>query len=220
MAPHPADEFDRHFSVRPVDKALAAKLVVQNHYLHRAPTQSFAFGIFDDLFDEVVGVVTFGPPASRNVQTGACPSDPNLVVELNRLWVSDALPRNSESWFVSRVLKLMPPRIVVSYADTSAGHVGYVYRALNFKYAGWTDMGRKTPRFDYVVPGKHSRDAFRGGTPQFTERVRRLPKVKYWTVTGDRKARAKLLKLCKWAHLDWKTLPPPTEIAPPTRLAA
>jgi hypothetical protein len=194
--------------VEAIDKATAAAIVVRHHYLHRAPVQSFAYGLIDDNGD-VVGVCTFGVPASRNVQTGACPSDPGLVIELNRLWVSDSLPRNSESWFVSRVLKMMPPRIVVSYADTSAGHAGYVYRALNFCYAGWTDMERKTPRFDYVVPGKHSREAFRGGVAQYTERVRRRPKVKYWTVSGDHRQRARLGKMMCWSRLDWKTLPPP-----------
>lgn len=32
--------------------------------------------------------------ASRHLQVGACPSDPSLVLELNRLWVHDRMPRN------------------------------------------------------------------------------------------------------------------------------
>lgn len=193
--------------VAPIPKRTAADTVVAYHYLHRAPTISYAFGLFDQ--ERLLGVVTFGVPASRAVQKGACPSDPNLVLELNRLWVSDEAPKNTESWFVSRALKLLPPRIVVSYADTAAGHVGYIYRALNFFYAGWTDMDRKTPRFDYIVPGKHSREAFRGGVAQYTSKVRREPKVKYWIVTGDSRERSRLKKLCGWALLCWKAQPPP-----------
>jgi hypothetical protein len=120
---------------------------------------------------------------------------------------------------------LLPPRIVLSYADTAAGHMGYVYRACNFFYGGWTDMDRKTPRFDYVPPTqdgdvglfgqgpavvKHSRDAFRGG---FSERVRRKPKVRYWIATGTRRDRHRLERACRWPKLSWKDQPPPTEHA-------
>lgn len=184
----------------------AATAVVANHYLHRRPPISHAFGLYRD--DKLVGAITFGTPASRHMQKGACPSDPSRVIELNRLWVSDEMPRNSETWFLARALDLLPPLIVLSYADTSRGHLGYVYRAANFFYAGWTDMERKTPRFDYVAPGKHSRDAFRNG---YTAKVRRLPKVKYWTVTGDRRARRELTRLSAWPRLSWSALPPPTQ---------
>lgn len=104
---------------------------------------------------------------------------------------------------------MLPPLIIVSYADTAHGHAGYIYRALNFNYAGWTDMERKTPRFDYVVPGKHSREAFRGGVAQFTERVRRKPKVRYWIVTGDRRQQKALRRMCAWPVMDWNQAPPP-----------
>ena len=194
--------------VAPIPPKIAAALVIDHHYMHRRPPMSYAFGLTDGA--SVRGVVTFGTPPSRHLQKSACPSNPESVVELNRLWVSDELPANTESWFVSRALKALPPRIVVSYADTAAGHVGYVYRALNFRYAGWTDMDRKTPRFDYTPadPKIHSRDAFRNG---YVERRRRLPKAKYWTVTGTRRDRARLAGSCGWPSLDWNVLPLPQE---------
>ena len=172
----------------------ARTIVEREHYLHRKPPVSFAFSLSESC--EIVGVCTFGIPASHHMLMSACPTDPSKVIELNRLWVHDRMPRNTESWFVSRCLKLMPPRIVVSYADTSYGHQGYIYRALNFHYAGWTDMDRKTPRFDYVPRnGKHSRDAFRSGE---WVRIRRKPKIKYWTVTGDRRERFSLTGIAGW----------------------
>ena len=146
-------------------------------------------------------VVTFGTPASHHMLLSASPGDTSRVIELNRLWVHDCMPRNTESWFLARALKLLPPYIVLSYADTANGHEGYIYRAANFYYSGWTDMDRKTPRFDYIAPGKHSRDAFRTG---YTDRVRRKPKIKYWTVTGNRRERRELEKLCQWPKLSWK----------------
>lgn len=194
--------------VEVLDKKIAASVVVERHYLHRKPPISFSFGLFDAT-GNVVGVVTFGIPASRHMVIGACKDDPGSVLELNRLWVEDGHPKNTASWFVSRALAGMPPRIVLSYADTAVGHIGYVYRALNFHYAGWTDMERKTPRFDYIVPGRHSRDAFRKGEVRYTKKVRRQPKIKYWITTGSRRQRKKLELLCGWPKLDWRVSPPP-----------
>jgi hypothetical protein len=141
---------------------------------------------------------------------GANPADPASVIELNRLWVADDMGRNTESWFLARALSLLPARIVLSYADTTEGHMGYVYRAANFYYAGWTDMERKTARFDYITPGMHSRDAFRNGERRFTERVQRKPKIRYWTATGNRRDRRRLLKQCLWPKMCLKLHPPPS----------
>ena len=80
--------------VIPVPPQIAGRLVTQHHYLHRRPPISDAYGI-DDAGD-IVGVVTFGTPASRHLQKSACPSDPSKVTELNRLWVHDDMPRNTE----------------------------------------------------------------------------------------------------------------------------
>ena len=181
---------------------------MREHYLHRRTSVSYAFGLYDD--EELVGVVTFGTPPSRHLQISACRTNPELVVELNRLWVDDRMPRNTESWFIARALKLLPPLIVVSYADTKFGHWGHMYRAANFFYAGYTDMERKTPRYDYIpwVEGKHTRDSFRNG---YAKRVRRLPKAKYWTVTGDRRDKKRLMALATWPLLDWHDVPTPGE---------
>jgi len=194
--------------VEKVSAQLANATVVANHYLHRKTSISYAYGLFDK--GKLVGVVTFGTPPSRHLQMSACPTNPKNVIELNRLWVCDSMPKNTESWFVSRALKLLPPKIVVSYADTKEGHLGYIYRALNFNYAGWTDMDRKTPRWDYIPtdPTKHSRDACRNGV---SLKVRRQPKVRYWTVTGTKNDRRYLSKICGWGVMDWKTTPPPTK---------
>lgn len=205
--------------MRAIPAALARETAEREHYMHRKPKVRHAFGLFssavqdeDSLFPEpgLVGIAVFGTPASHEVQVGACPSDPSMVIEFNRLWVDDRMPVNTESWFVSRCLARVPPYIVVSYADTRQGHLGYIYRALNFRYAGWTDMERKTSRIDYLPadPGTHTRDAFRNG---YVAKARRRPKVKYWIVTGNRTDRKRLTKLCGWPSLDWKSLPPPEE---------
>lgn len=190
------------------DRALGHLL--KDHYLHRKPPMCDTFEM--RVGDIVKAVLTTGVPASRHMQVGACPSSPSSVVELNRLWVASDQPHGTASWFISQCLRRMPPRIVLSYADTAAGHDGTVYRAANFFYAGWTDMDRKTPRFDYVVEnGRHTRDAFRKGEGVSSQKVRRKPKARYWTVTGNKKDRRELVRLCQWPVMCWKTEPVPTE---------
>ena len=195
--------------VSAIDARTAARLVIARHYLHRRPPISFAFGLY--VHGSLLGVVTFGVPPSRHLQMSACPAQPDLVLELNRLWLDDSLPNNTASWFVSRALHRLPARIVVSYADPLFGHVGYVYRALNFRYAGWTDMERKTPRFDYLPanPRTHTRDAFRNG---YVARRRRVAKVKYWITTRSHGDRRRLRALCGWPSYDWRILPPPVPV--------
>lgn len=198
-----------NFEVSLIPSRDARTIVEIEHYLHRKPGVSHSFGLHSP-DKEVRGVVTFGTPPSRHLQLSACPTDPSLVIELNRLWVHDSMPANTASWFVSRALRMLPPRIVVSYADTSYGHLGYVYRALNFRYAGWSDMERRTPRLDYIPadPTTHTRDAFRNG---YVAKVRRKPKIKYWTTTGNRSERKQLAALCGWPSLDWNEYRAPTE---------
>lgn len=192
--------------VRAIEPDTAAHYVIRFHYLHRRPPISHAFGLVDN--GDLRGVCTFGIPPSRHLQMSACPSSPDRVIELNRLWVHDDEPRNTESWFVSRCVRALPPLLIVSYADTAQGHVGYIYRAMNWRYAGWTDMDRAKPRLDYVTPGKHTRDAYRHG---FTHVERRKPKMKYWTASGSPTDRRVLAGLCGWPSLDWRVVHPSLE---------
>lgn len=194
--------------IRPITSRLAREVAEREHYMHRKPQVTVAYGLYSE--ESLRGICVYGAPASRHLQLGAWPENPGGVLELNRLWVHDEEPRNTESWFVSRTLRQLGPYLVVSYADTVQGHLGYVYRALNFYYAGWTDMERLTPRYDYIPAqaGAHSREAFRSG---YKERVRRRPKVRYWTATGTRTERRLIRKQSGWPVMNWSEEPPPTE---------
>jgi hypothetical protein len=134
--------------VRPVTSKLAREVAELEHYMHRKPVVSHAFGLYDG--PDLAGICVYGTPASRHLQLGAFPSDPGKVLELNRLWVHDRMPRNTESWFVSRTLRALGLGVGGSYGVTLEGDMGIVARALNFEYGGWTDMERKTARYDYI----------------------------------------------------------------------
>jgi hypothetical protein len=133
--------------VLPIQNYETKTWLLNRHYAKRIPSISFAFGLYDD--NNLVGVCTFGSPPSPSLCTGVCGEQyKDKVLELNRLIVDSPKP-NSASYLVSQSLKLLPkPSIVVSYADTSQGHVGYIYQATNFLYTGLS-----ASRVDWAVKG-------------------------------------------------------------------
>ncbi len=114
------------------------------HYAKRIPPIEFAFGLFDGL--RMVGVCTFATPVSHTLRSLF---DDFKLMELNRLVTNDDLPKNTTSFFVSQTLKKIPkPMVIVSYADTSQNHHGYIYQATNFVYTGLSAKFK-----DYYVKG-------------------------------------------------------------------
>src|SRR3990172_4958416 len=112
--------------------------ILKKHYAHRLPCIQYAFGLYHS--NKLMGVVTYGMPASPNLCKGVCGEEyKDKVLELNRLVInSDALP-NSASFLISHSLRMLPKEYcIVSYADSQMGHIGYVYQATNWLYTGMT----------------------------------------------------------------------------------
>jgi len=122
------------------DKALARAAVIQKHYLHCWPSSSYVFGAFVEGDSRIKGVLTIGKPCSPTLWTVCGKVRSSDVHELNRLWMTDDLPKNSEStfigWCLREIRKQYPAMILVSYADTEQRHIGYVYQATNWVYTG------------------------------------------------------------------------------------
>ena len=131
------------YSVVEVPKQTVYGLLKRNHYLKRLPPISFAFGLYSE--NELKGVCTFGCPPSKDLCVGLCGREyKDEVLELNRLFLTEN-KKNLASFFVSRCLKMLPtPKVVVSYADTSANHHGYIYQATNFIYTGLSAKRKET----------------------------------------------------------------------------
>jgi hypothetical protein len=124
-----------NFEVKEIDYKSAMKIVLNNHYLHRKCPCSIAVGLIKNNY--ILGVIVFGKPSSYTLCEGiAGKEESKNVIEFNRLWVCDTLPKNTESWFISRAIKICPYEIIVSFADTEQGHVGYIYQATNWIYCG------------------------------------------------------------------------------------
>jgi len=147
--------------VVPVPYATVRPWILHKHYARRDAPASYCFAAYDQTV--MVGVVTYGTPASAPLRAGICGEQyQHCVLELNRLCCDG--PANTASRLIGQSIRLLDgPHVLVSYADTAAGHVGYVYQATN-----WVYTGLSAKRTDWKVAGRehlHGQtiaDEFRG----------------------------------------------------------
>ena len=125
-------------TVAPIGFAVAKNVLVEHHYLHSMPggTQ-ICLGAFIE--DRILGALTFGvgPYNGHRLVDRAKRSD---YVTLTRLWLSDELPKNSESRVLGISLRSLGTatslKFVLTYADPNAEHLGTIYQATNWIYIG------------------------------------------------------------------------------------
>lgn len=120
--------------VKPIAPWIAMPWILERHYAKRSCPITYAFGGFVGV--NLVGVITYGTPASSPLRSGICGKQyENCVLELNRLCCESK--KNYASQLIGKSLSMLPrPSVIVSYADTKHGHVGYVYQATNWIYTG------------------------------------------------------------------------------------
>lgn len=132
---------DQEFWIAEIPRPVAIDIIKRNHYSGRVVQNSYIhLGVF--FHTELVGALQFGyamnPASGRNIVTGTGNRE---YLELNRMWLSDVVPRNGESMAISfsmKFIKLAYPAVhwVQSFADERCGRWGVVYQASNFLYCG------------------------------------------------------------------------------------
>ena len=131
-------------TVKPISCITARGFIATFHYSRTMPDSSrYIYGLFAK--NHIVGVCVFGMGCGKNQYTAVCTNIKNCeYIELTRLWVEDTCGRNTESYFISRCLKMLPKeiRIVISFSDTKQKHVGYIYQATNWIYLGVNKGGK------------------------------------------------------------------------------
>jgi hypothetical protein len=134
-------------NITPISQIDAKEILIPNHYLHSFPGGTkLSFGVYLDA--RLLGALTFGvgPYLGYKLVKDASPDD---VVTLTRLWLSDDLPRNSESRVLGFVLRSLRKetslKFVLAYSDPAAGHLGTIYQATNWLYTG---LSSATPLYD------------------------------------------------------------------------
>ena len=155
-----------------------------------------SFGLYVD--KKLDGIITYGMPASPALCVGVCGEDHrHLVLELNRLCLLNN-KKNQASFLVGNSLKLLPkPSIVVSYADTSMNHNGYIYQATNFIYTGlsakrteWRIRGSN--RHSRTLTAQHTLEEMQNNPDKF-HRLDRPQKHRYIYFLGDKKQKKEML---------------------------
>ena len=185
----------RGFSVSGIPPRETYEWLLYKHYARRIPSISYAFGLYNEM--SLVGICTFGSPASPSLCIGVLGEEnKDSVIELNRLCV-DCDKKNITSWFVSQCIKLLPrPTCIVSYADTEQGHIGKIYQACNFIYTGLSDR-----HLEWYIDdsNKHSRHipkiSKRGDEWMSRERPR---KHRYIYFIGSKKEVREMVKALKY----------------------
>jgi hypothetical protein len=167
-----------------------SNFIIANHYSKKVAPISYAWAMQNKNGD-IIGAVTFGQSASPYVSISIRGRDSAIpVLELNRLAIASN-DKNAASKLIGYALRHLPKNmLIVSYADTGFGHIGYVYQATNWHYSGITKK-----RTDIYSPSGHARH--HGG--DVSVRQDRTPKHRYWIATGKNANRASL----------WPSLPYP-----------
>ena len=124
------------YKIKKVSYEETKPFILDIHYAKRMPPLQIAYGLYSD--KDLLGICSYGIPPSHTLLKGVCGEDfKKDVIELNRLVLKNN-NKNEASFLVGNSLKRLGNKIVVSYADSTQGHVGIVYQATNFIYTGIT----------------------------------------------------------------------------------
>ena len=120
-------------------KSEADPIIIANHYSHKVTKNSFlSFLVY--YYGKVSGAlqIGFGIHPKNKGQYNS-----NEVREFDRMWLSDDMPKFSETITISLLhhyLRKVHPEIkhLISYADNSddVGNVGTIYKAANYRLIG------------------------------------------------------------------------------------
>lgn len=132
---------------RLLDNSFAKQFMTKHHYTQSCAKSSVALGFYYD--NELCTVIVYGQPSGKHLASSLLDGgNEKECMELLRLFSFDWCPKNIESYCISQSIKYLRAnypeiKILVSYADTSVGHVGYIYQASNWLYVGQSGSERE-----------------------------------------------------------------------------
>lgn len=129
----------KEIEVRVIPAKIGNAFVKRHHYSRKVvPNSQLHFGAFLD--GKLHGVMSYGPPADKSKVIGLVDGTEWYgMLELNRMAFDEYLPRNSESYCISKSIKLIKknaPQVkwILSFADGCQCGDGTIYRASNDGY--------------------------------------------------------------------------------------
>lgn len=116
--------------------------IFENYHYKKGAMGGSIFVCFAMFLDnKLVGGSVLGSPRHENKYKNC--------IDIRRMACLDSAPCNSESWFLSQIIKWIAANTkadyVLSYSDETVGHNGTIYKAANFTFSG------KTTPTKYVV---------------------------------------------------------------------
>ena len=202
-------EFEQ-YTVDRIPCSVAKEYIKSHHYSHGCHNgPSPCYGLFDK--GELIGCLMFATPCSENVRSSVFGVEyKDCVTELHRLHILDVTPKNAESWFIARCLKLLrrdKPHIkaVISFSDLTEGHSGTIYKATNAFQCGQT--GKATFFVDQTGRLRHPRQNGVNITKDMAKEkgwhpVVRGSKNRFIYILGSKLERKGLMKLCKYDQIN------------------
>lgn len=134
-------------NVKFIRKQEAVQLIEKYHYSKVLPkiNKHFIGGFYEN---ELVAVCTlgYGVRPKHTIKKIFPTLDVKDYFEIGKLCVADEMPKNTESNFISKCIKLTKDnfdiKLIFSWADGIVGKPGFVYQCSNFFYGGfiWTEM--------------------------------------------------------------------------------
>lgn len=192
------------YEVKQIKFSIARDYIKEYHYSHGSHNgASPCFGLYDG--EDLIGALMFATPCSERVRASVFGEEyKSNVTELHRLHIKDVTPKNTESWFISRSLKLLKqikPEIwaVITFADQTEGHTGTIYKATNAYRLG--SSTKATFYLDEEGRLRHPRQNGKNiSKEEATEKgwkpVKRDGKMRFmWLLPDDRRHKKKLKDL-------------------------
>ena len=170
---------------------------------HNGPSPNY--GLFHN--DKMVGALSFCTPVSERVRSQIFGKEHvNKVIELHRLHTVDDICKNASSWFASRCFDMLledkpDKRAIISFSDTTEGHEGATYKALNFYRCGTVPQGNTYMDQDGRLRSKRQCGVNITNAMALEKGwdiVKRKPKNRFILIIGkDKRERKKYTKLFK-----------------------
>tara|TARA_R100000479_G_C6360852_1_gene192975 strand:+ start:351 stop:1061 length:711 start_codon:yes stop_codon:yes gene_type:complete len=131
----------KDIEIKMLPSTRANNFIRNNHYSGKiVPNSKFHFGIFYN--NKLEGVLQYGNPMDKNKTIGLVKNTKwNNFIELNRMALTDNLPKNAESRSIAisiKLLKKYAPHLdwILTYADGTQCGDGTIYRASGFLLTG------------------------------------------------------------------------------------
>lgn len=126
---------------QPSESRVTKEWIAEMHYLKSTPPGFIHILEFTE-GKRLIGAMLLGRPSSKAY-------DPDLILEVNRVYFVDDTPPNVESQGLGMMRKhvrtwLPNIKLLISYSDPSRGHSGTIYLA-----DGWCPFGMTTSKSGY-----------------------------------------------------------------------